>query len=755
MFGASNTRQLYNIIIYCLVALFCFCAFEAECVAGLSGEASLTYSSYEGSNDQYDGNSQPVRREHSSTKSFVQNYSLMYDSSGTIYNSRVGHYNVLLGYNWTALDTKFNTTSSGAESFNETRGHLLYEGNITLDPKEVPFRLNAYSHDLTQNSIAYSSGTSKGGFSSVFGPRVEAVGINDGLHIESGVTLVAGVKNGMTNGYNEILRHFPMILLDYKDTINRDLRSLSPVDDRLTRLAFVSLNKKDNWFHYRHTLYHDYINPSFNFYENQVQLGTIDQYMTRRWIDFANWIKVSTDIQFSKHQSNRQANAVDNIDLNLFVIGERKYWNASTYSSFSRVKAENNTISYQSSVPLYIAGIVSQDISWNARASYRGNRDLAESGSDATFSNILSGYRVDAFKRAAFTLSQGFDVETSKSNTSDFLTLSGSIETTSTSKYSNTTSLAASYKIKSTSSGDTSTNATSDFLDQQININWSYSLAKNVRISASQSNSFTNGTSSSFSSGVSNSVTTLNLYSNPRNLEGASAGSKSYRSLSSITVSWQPEARLNTFFTINEDIYKSNSSGVSPATEIIAGGTFNTDTWKITENAKYSRGSREYIDNVDVDSFSNNASLHYIHSRNFDSVVNASYSWSSSKGIVTNSTDIEQRLNYSYFSRLGISRKLFEVSESLEYTDGTSNSNRTFNKKILLGLKYFPLKQLTLGGSIGYSFVTDPGDYSLVWNTSAVANFTMMQASLDYSHGIRKIDGARENRFTGNIRRSF
>ena len=156
-----------------------------------------------------------------------------------------------------------------------------------------------------------------------------------------------------------------------------------------------------------------------------------------------------------------------------------------------------------------------------------------------------------------------------------------------------------------------------------------------------------------------------------------------------------------------------------------------------------------------ADSISNSASLRYTHSRNLDGSVSAQYSATSSRDGDLYNTNIDQRLNYSFFTTSGVARKLFEVNETLLYNDGTDNSSVAFTTSLMLGFKYYPIRQLTLAGGAGYSYTTAISDYTIVWNASVTANFRLLQASLDYVHGIRKTDGAREDRFTGNIRRSF
>jgi hypothetical protein len=153
-------------------------------------------------------------------------------------------------------------------------------------------------------------------------------------------------------------------------------------------------------------------------------------------------------------------------------------------------------------------------------------------------------------------------------------------------------------------------------------------------------------------------------------------------------------------------------------------------------------------------------SLRYIHSRSLDTSVAASYTTSDTDGTTEYETMVEQRINYSFYNRSGVLRKLVEFNETLLYSSGSAVNNLAYNKSLVLGVNYYPLRQLTLTSAIGYSYTNSIRDYTIAWNASAVANFRLMQASLDFVHGIRKInDGktldARENRLTANVRKSF
>lgn len=755
----SVSALFYRCLAFFSAVLLVVFLLSSDAVAKLSGDASLTYSLYDGSADvrRPDGS---ISRNSMSSNSFVQNYSLLYTSSGPVYNSRVGVYDVALGYNWTALDTTFRSSAQQSESYNETRGHLMYKGEVLIDPKEVPFRLNAFSRDMSRNSVSTSTGSLPQAFPSILGLREQATGINDGLHIETGATLVAGVKNGMTNGYNEILRHFPMILIDYKDTINRDLRATNPIDDHLSRLAFVSLNKKDNWFHYRHTFYEDNLNLINNYVEDEIQLGTVDQYMARRWIDFSNWLKVSTDMLISKRKSNLQETSVEDIRLNLFVTAERSSWNARTFTTFDRMRDDKGGISYQSTIPLYASGVVSQDLSWNARTSFRSNKDVAVNGVGSHFLNEMAGYRVEALKRSAFTLSQNMDVEASQADSMRFLTIAAGLETASTPRFSQSVTLGAAYNVTGYFTS-TESISSSTFFDQRLSLRGSYVSSNTLRFDARQTSNYTKGNLVPFSGNTDNSQTFLGQYVSPGSLSPDKLGSESITSITSLSATWSPKPRLTTNITLNEDLYKSESQSATALTEVLASITYTSDTWSATDRLRFLNGNRDTFE-TSSNTVSNDTMVRYIHSRSFDAAANVSYIVTSSKEGTSSNVLAGQRATYSYFTKTGVARKILEFNETLAFADGPRDSSTELTKSIILGMKYYPISQLTLASGIGYSFnnpfkLVSPerNNYSLVWNASVAANFRLLQASVDYVHGIRKSDGARESKVTGNVRKAF
>lgn len=760
----------------CAFVLFLLCSVSAE--ARLTAEAALNYTNY----DARDNSGR-----HLSGNSFTQDYSLLYDNKGTIYNSRIGRYEVALGYNWSAMDTKISGAGFGtdlqsrsSDNYRETRGHLFYSGEIQLDPKELPFRLNAYSRDLTKNSFSTSDTPlisnmfSQNGGVLVGAPNF-ANGIDDGIHIDSGVTLVAGVKNGMTNGYNEVLRHFPMIMLDYRDQINRDLRSTSPVDTRLSRLAFVSLNKKDNWFHYRFITFNDYINQDNNYKESQVQIGTVDQALARRWIDFSNWIQVSTDLQFTKRMNNRISENYESIDLNLFGQASRNSWELRSYNYFNRFREVNGNLTNSTNLPLYISGTLNPDVSWRTRTFYKNTHD----NTGAHLTDVLAGYQVEALKSSLFTLTHFVDVESSNTNNADMLVLSTGVETTSSPKFSRQWSLAASYRFND--SVNKSTSDSTAFYVHKTSLEAGYAPNNKMRLVVRQENEFTQGTNQAFTSTVRDVNTTIPQYDNPRGYSSTFSGVSSFRSLSNVLLMWNPLPRWDYSLTASEDYFSAANFPSNSITNLTASVGYSNSTVKFNNSLNYTNSDDSV--NSHSSTLTEQTTLSYVHSRSLDSKLMLSFFTSNYSGVSSTGYDTEQQLNYSYTT---YDRKLLEVSEVLTYSDSptldavryyTANTRYDYNAIIAagpkstsgfettgrrssraslsLGTKYYPLRQLMLAAGGRYFFDNTLDNYSLLWYASIGTNFRLFQASLDYYQGKRQSDGLLEKKFTANVKKLF
>lgn len=724
--------------------------------AQLSGEAELGYT-------RYDAEVNGAKAVEGS--SFYHRYSLMYATGGELYNGRVGRYDLSLGYEWGSFDTKIKSPANvvippGSDSRSASAGHLLYRGEVIVDPQELPLRLRAYSYDMNRIAL-YQDLTLRGG-SNIIDSRLVS-DLRDGTRITSGATLLFGVKSGLTNGYNAIFRHIPLVMLDYRDDIVRDLKSLSPIDTRMRRLAFVSLNKRDNWFHYRTTDFIDNINPNQSFKETQVQLGTIDQALTRRWIDLTNWLKISADGQFTKHDSATTVDSFEAYDLNVFAIATRRDWDARTFSRFSRL-VDRTGITLERMIPVYGRGVIGADIEWKG-SLYANEKRIRELGGNVVNNSDYSGaLRADMLRRAPFTLGVSAKAETSTNYGSKLLSLEGGVETASTARFSRDYSVTGSYTIKYFDSLDNNSGG-GGYLNQNLTGRVAYTASPTFRLdliedlsSASGSNpkDFNNNTitiNSGFyggNSGISGSGTSFQRRNNDID--------EYVRSVTTVNSSWSPTSRTSISFSVTEDILMQSQGGTDYLTTFRNSIDYNVSTFLARLRNSY---NVRMIDGQSLSYMESIGTVEYRPNRHLEGLLTYTYSVGDiDANAKSEFIDLRQRLGYSIYASSGISRKLMELYEEFTYNRtknfGILNSDVNTTRRFTLGARYYPLRSLFLGGDARFSLI-DPSGVTEQYYTGVVGlNFRKFQANLEYSYGRRNGDDNRiEKRIAANVKKLF
>lgn len=278
---------------------------------------------------------------------FLQKYSLLWRKDGFLVDGRLGKYSLKLGVEWFSLDSDWSASSDTTlpvdGTYNRSNYKILYEGNVLIAPGALPFRLNMFSYDSSKVSEKMGSQVDRYILnSSVYDE------IHDGQHIISGVTLVAGIKNGSYMGqYREILSKYPRLFIDYRDEYVRSLDTLNKTHSRTKRLAFVSLNKKDNWFHYRTNEYTDYLKGDNSYNDSRIIMGTVDHTLKRHWVNMTNWLKISADGALSEGRDGTQA-----YNLNMFTTGEGREWRVSNFSNYSR-SFGSDRLNQNLQIPIY------------------------------------------------------------------------------------------------------------------------------------------------------------------------------------------------------------------------------------------------------------------------------------------------------------------------------------------------------------------------------------------------------------------
>lgn len=313
--------------------------------------------------------------------SIYQQYTLGYQTDGIIHDARFGRYNLLLGYEFNALDPEFTINGATLDSVSRiSTGKLYYKGEVLLAPGGLPFRLNLFAEDLSRSQftptplpgyavgVQPDSGRANDGH--LITPDIYG-DIMNGTHRRVGGTLLLGIRNGSYLGaYRDVLSQLPRLLIDYKQVENRDMHSSShSTHNRARDLAFISLNKKDNWVHVRRRDFTDYINPDNDTFSQQIMIGTIDHRLTRQWINLTNWIKISGDLSYTQTREVRNPEPENLYTANLFSKARRNNFEGSIYSQFYR-RSIGGEISQGEELPLSVRLDLNRDTALWSRVIY-------------------------------------------------------------------------------------------------------------------------------------------------------------------------------------------------------------------------------------------------------------------------------------------------------------------------------------------------------------------------------------------------
>ncbi|WP_243370886.1 hypothetical protein [Geotalea sp. SG265] len=705
--------------------------------AALVGEAELGYVSY----DREVNGAKAV-----DASSFRQRYSLLYSTAGELANGRLGQYRLSLGYEWTSFDTKLKTfvgPQAISDSFSVSAGHILYRGDVRIDPQELPVFARFYSYDLSRSSFSSDAGLPLLQNDALIPPSL-TTSLRDGTRILSGFNVDIGNKGGQ---YNSIFGQLPRIFIDYQDNIIHDLKTLTPEDTRLRRLAFVSLNKKDNWFHVRTTNFTDYLNPTLSYKETQVILGTIDQQMQRRWVDFSNWIKVSADGQYTKHQE--MSDSYESYEVDLFGTASRSRWEAKTYNSFRRT-IDTYGLTYDTRIPLYVSGTMGADTDWRVRLNMDQSKVRILNNYDTR--DFLASYRIDTFKRERFTLMHSGSVESyDDSNGGKTLSLNGHLETTSTRRFSSVYGLFASYDI--TSARNRSRNAEeSSVLTQMFSVKGGYAPTNSLKLDITETVTISNGNAA-------DDLTSVSTSSQPSFVGNESSGFKtptdSYtRSRAVASASWQPVARLRIGFILTDDLLQARNRPTTHATEFANTIDYTIKSFKVRMNTRYVTYNETNNSHTD---FNGDGSIIYSPDRTLESSVQYSYSnTNNTDGTGSRLTSLKQATNYYLYTDYGVTRRILELNQGLEYDEQTYFSYRASTKSLIGGIKYYPLTRLFIAARAKYSLLSHEDATQNIYNATIGFNFNLMQATLDYSYGREHGNGNRlEKRFEANLKKVF
>lgn len=720
-----------------------------EVHARIGGELEVGYTDYRSTLNGTEYNA----------SSLYQRYALFTTGGGRLAKGKLGIYQYVLGYEWAAVDTTLNR-GDGDKPNAIRAGHLLYQGEVDLQTRELPIRFKAYSRDLTRAMFQADTTFQPPSGDYIIAPQV-VDSIIDGTHTSSGATLTFGVHTDKVPNKSALaFRELPRIYLDYRNEYVSDLKSLTPSHSR-TNSFTAAINKYEGWLIYRYLHYTDFIGDVTTAIpekrEEQVfQVGMVDIRKNRRWTDLTNWISISADGQATKvrEQTSSDTYREDVLDLNLFVAAERPTWSLRNFNTFTRTlhvsETENSYITHESFVPVYLKGTLGPETDWQARVSVR-DRTL-ESG-QAT-NDILATARLETFKRSLFTVTPSLTAQRFTSPDETTIALQGTLETASTRRFSNAVGLFASYDIRNTRSETPAVKT--DRLEQTLTGRINYTATDRVRLNFEEKLVSALGSDASSSSslvgGSTSSSNLADLGESSRNQSTAYT-----QSTTTAGVSWEPVARLRVGAQASLDIFQQNGGDLDTVMTL-------TNTIDYTMPSYAIKGSNRFSKRIvgDKESSETNSSFNasYNPNRNTEMLIRGTYNRLDDFGAITNSAELLQRIRYTIQGTGFGQSKLLDLIEEAGYN--------TSDKQIYSGLystkrhltliaKSYPMRNLYVGATARYSLL-DPGSVS-EWLGSATVglSFRKLQIALEGAYGRRNgsSDNRVEKRVSANLKKQF
>ncbi|KIH77926.1 hypothetical protein SAMN05660860_02425 [Geoalkalibacter ferrihydriticus] len=699
---------------------------------------------------------------------FAQQYSLLYRTAGDLARGRAGNYNLALGYEWTALDGSIN-----GESTDVSLDKILYQGDILIAPGGLPLHLHLYSHDLHRST--FSTASPGGLFESLgsegLGAQNAVVGIHNGQQNTTGLTLMLGSASGDYEGmYRDVLAHAPRLLIDYRQHYVRDLKGFTPQHYRDRNLAFVSLNKKDNWFHYRVFDHKDFINPNNDFIEKAYIIGTIDHTLQRRWVRLTNWIEFSVDGTYSTSSMSAGGREPDRrYDLNAFTVARRKGWEVANFTTFRR-DSTATSLQRDLTVPIYVSKNLDPETTLRTRfIGAREDRLLFASDEESTREVVFLSNRIEALQRQPWSLTGQFDAERKTGDRGEGVALRALAELFTNRAHRPQYDIFSAYSLAYFGGEGVSGDGV-DFWEQTLTGRIETDLAPNYRTGLTQE----------FLYGTGNLDRNVAEYILPRSdlgllLSGEGVQRRDGTVLRS-TSTWFGEYRSSRRLTSRLELvydFLSDESGEDGVTMLSHRLRYDQRRFLATLQNRLVMGSHRVTGGVGSGSALAASSpgeakrtletrLHmaYFPVRSVETSLRIDHDWRTLNAGDSHQYLVEQRLRYNYFQRGGMGRKLYALGEEFiwERLDSPLADTRMARTLTLSG-EFFPSIRTLLGLRLRYRYL-EPED-TTIYTTYLTAgiNWEKLQIALDYSYGTRD-EGAivperKEHRWEMRARKTF
>ncbi len=706
-------------------------------------------------------------------KYFSQQYSLFYSKSDLLMSGKLGQYNVGLGYEWNVLDSEIHSRQGSIpdQDVNISTGKVLFEGDITIAPGGIPFQLNAYSYDLRQTS--FSESRVSGLFDTLETDSFSAPGLltdlNNGQHITSGVTMFLGVANGNYEGpYRSLMANSPRIMIDYKQNYVRDLKSNTPSHYRDRNLAFVSLNKKDNWFHFRYYDHKDFENPEEDFEEKTYLLGTIDHQLQRKWVNLTNWIKVSADASYITSNFRTSSESVTRAyDFNFAAIAQRKGWTFSTFDNYYR-ESSLKSLQKQIELPFFFKGRLSPD--WEMRGRFIAARDEELNFIDDDYKNrenFFANWRIQNLPRTPVLYSADFSVESKAGTEGEGLSFKALLEAQNNRLYRPRYDIYSSYSL-AYYSGEGSLGVDVDFWEQELK----------GSVETDINNFWRTGFVQSFLHGSGTLDRTVTDYLSPRSdmglmFDGEKSQTREGAVFHSTTTLFAEHRGSSRFSNRFEFIYDYITDEQGSRDQLIASHRLDYDKRKFRvswENAIVignhdTRGGptgRSDLSSGGVaeKSLESRLDVSYFPGSSVEFDFRGAYSYRESAEGSSTEWFAHQSAIYNLITSSGISRQLVQFREDAEYERISDSFGELVTKTTFtLSTDYFPTRFLFLGSRLRFQYLKPENAKIYTASLSAGLNFEKLQIALDYSYGTRdesaSVADRKEHRWELRTRKVF
>lgn len=699
--------------------------------------------------------------------------------------ARLGQYTLMLGYEFNILNPAF--TENGIKDRKVERieeGKVLYQGEILLAPGGLPFRLSAYARDINQSSfsstgarlpalpIGLQGGRQSQAQTTLLSPDI-MTSIENGTHHEIGATLILGIRNGSYLGaYRDTLSQIPRILIDFKQIEVRDLaHDTNQQYYRERDLAFISLNKKDNWVHFRTHDYVDYLDPLQNFLTRQVMIGTVDHLLSRQWINLTNWIKVSGDLSYTVDKQKNEMFGKNAYRVNMFAITQRPELKTTVLSSFERT-THGERMTQDFMLPVYF------NYEPNRNSLYRGslhasiNRlsDLEglspasnqweQNRRDFTFDLGSEFFRT---RTIVFSprLNLGFNESDNTQGGHEKLTLEWSHK-----KAANSLLWTAGGYIASTQSSTGHDSSVS--MEQSLYGNVEKNLKKAMRVGLQAL--VRHGSGQRDSAVSANSLDRVEIGETG---DGFTDTEINQFLLYDGSVFWEHVGTLfsNRLEVLNARI-KTDSGNVT-STQVQHALKMTTQRSKFSLSSSLSHGNEVRVRTINTGylsegttqdgegfGWSSKAEYSYVPDRSLRLTVLGGINGLSGEGRSYDAWLGSERMEYSFYKSNGILRKIAEISEEFR-VEGT-NDKFAVRKKIYslnVAAAVYPNKYLYVKAAGDFILFDPSGSEQMEFNTEAGAKFQKLQVALSYGRAYKAEEGllaaVKEERWDLKVKKIF